>query len=232
MLDASSTGTFQVRIKEFPAFPDIEGKILFIRAVTSQGVQASFTDDCRPLDAVYQLPPEANDNGWYDVTSMIMEANTAIMPRYDKCMFSSDVAMAYRNHLDALPQPLDEAQAVGHICLLGTANNRVLTFSKQAYYVVACDNQGYMLVYSGFCRPLESWEKPNLQQRVLRLSGTARKLYPADAIVRACNDAYSADFNKAQSFATNIKEAASACSTDTDVGSELFSSGIAKLQLF
>lgn len=231
MLKANAVGTFHVRIKEFPAFPDIEGKILYIRDVTPNGLNVSFTDDCRPQDAVYQLPPEANDNGWYDITSMIMEANTAIMPRYDKCAFTNDVAISYRNHLDAVPKPLDENSAVGHICMLGTVGNRTVTFSKQAYYVVACDDQGYLLVYSGFCQPLEEWEKPSLQQRVLRLAGTARKLYPADTIVKACNDAYSEDFDKAQSYATTIREVASACSTDTDVGAEVFSAGISKLRL-
>lgn len=231
MLNIQAAGNFFVRIKEYTPFPDIEGKVVFVRDVSTNGIQFSFTDDCKPSDKVYQLPPDANDNGWYNVTPMIMTANMAILPKYDKCVFTNEVAMSYRNHLDKIPSPVDESQASGGIYLLGSTSNRVVTFSKQAYYIVACDDQGYILAYSGFCQPLEEWEKPNLQQRVLRLVGTGRKLYPASAIVNACNTAYEEDFNQAQTFAHTITETASVCSTDTDIGNEVFSSGLSKLRL-
>ena len=231
MLTTQSAGGFFVRIKEFPEFPEIEGKIMFIRKVGPEGVQVSFTDDCRPSEKVYQLPPTVNDNGWYNVTSMIMMANTVILPKYDRCVFANEVAMSYRNHIDVMPAPLDETRAQGTICMLGSVNNRVISLTKQAYYVVACDDQGYILAYSGFCQPLEEWEKPSLQQRVLRLVGTGRHLYPAEQIVAECNAAYQEDLQVAQNFATNIEETVAASSSDTGVGQEVFAQGIHKLQL-
>lgn len=231
MLSSLDVGSFFVRIKEYMPFPDIEGKVIYLRGVSSDRVEISFTDDCKPMDKVYALPLDVNDNGWYNVTPMIMMANMCILPKYDKCVFDNEVAMNYRNHLDRIPKPVDESQASNGIYLLGSSNNRVISFSKQAYYIVSSDVQGYILAYSGFCQPLEEWEKPKLQQRVLRLVGTSRKLYPAEPIVNACNQAYHADFEQAMSYANTIRDTVAASSVGDNAASEIFTRGINRLKL-
>ena len=231
MLNVNDAGKFYVRIKEFPAFPEIEGQIVMIKEVSDEGIRLNFTDDCRPVGNTYQLPPAANDNGWYDVTQLIMLANSTILPKYSACAFINDVAMNYRNFIDVNVRPIDEQSAAGMLCLLGNVNGKTLTFTKQAYYVVSSDENGYILAYSGFCQPLESWEKPKIQQRVLRLTGTTRKLFPAKTIVDACNAAYYEDFKLANKYTTEISDAACASSAETGVSKEVFTSGVAKMNV-
>lgn len=231
MLTANSVGRFCVRIKELPVFPELEGQIVYIRKCDSTGLQLSLSENCKPMERVYSLPVEAVDNGWYDVTSLIMAANTVILPKYEKCVFTSEVASNYRNFLEIAAQPVDEHRAAGSLCLLGTVSNRSVTYSKQAYYVVASDENGYILTYSGFCQPLESWEKPKIAQRILRLMGTSRRLFLAEPIVSACNRAYAEDFDLATNFAKVIREAVAAASTDGDIGRQLATSGMAHMQL-
>lgn len=231
MLDQTAKGKFFVRIKELPCFPSAEGQVVYIWEVNQSGIQLSMTDDCRPDSKKYQLPPTANDAGWYDVTALIMAANSLILPKYDRCVFSSDIAMNYRNAIVDNAKPIDETEAVGKLCLLGSVNGRSVNFSKQAYYIVNVDNGGYILAYSGFCQPLEEWEKPVMQQRILRLIGTSRRLFLAEPIVSACNAAYEEDSLKANKYAETIRETVSAASTDTDVGSSVFGSQLSKMRL-
>lgn len=231
MLKDTDVNKFFVRIKELNIFPDVEGKVIYIREVTQAGFKLSLTDDCRPLEKVYQLPPEANDSGWYDVTSLIMAANMLILPKYEKCVFDSQVAVEYRNVAVEGLEPLDEAAAVGQLCLLGAVNGRAISFMRQAYYVASVDDNGYILAYSGFCQPLDEWKKPVLKQKILRLVGTNRHLFPAKPIVDACNLAYHEDSDRASHYAAQIKEAAAASSTDTNAGTEVFTSSISRMQL-
>ena len=231
MLNKDAINKFFVRIKELSIFPAIEGKVVYVRAVTQEGIQLSLTDDCCPSAKVYQLPASANDSGWYEVTSLIMAANMLILPKYDKCVFASDVAMSYRNAVVENLAPLDEAAAVGKLCLLGAVNGRTVSFTKQAYYVVSTDVNGYILAYSGFCQPLEKWKRPAQQQRILRLVGTNRHLFPAEVVVNACNKAYREDFERAQQYANAIVEEATAASTETSIGDEVYGGSLARMQL-
>lgn len=231
MLDCSTNGRFFVRIKELSVCPELEGKIVYIRNVTVDGVQLSLTDDCRPQSKTYQLPPESNDTGWYDVTDLVMAANTVILPKYSKCCFVSEVAQSYRNYVECDIIVLDEQQAIGHLCFIGTVTQRSATFSKQAYYIVASDKNGYILAYSGFCRAINEWEKPVFTQKILRLIGTPRKLYKAEPIVEAANVAFESDLASAEIFVQNIKETVAASSAESSVGKTVFSSGLQRLQL-
>lgn len=231
MLNIDSGGKFFVRIKEYPAFPDVEGQIVYIRSVSRDGLEISFTDDCRPMNKVYQLPAVANDNGWYDITSLILKANTVILPKYSKCVFASNIASGYRNFLDKIPAPYEERDSIGRLCFLGTMNGRNVKFSKMAYYIVAIDDNGYILAYAGFCQFLDEWERPQILQRILRIVGTNRKMFPAEFIVNACNKAYEEDTSRAQDYAKTIQDTVAASSVDTDVNSTVYHSGISKLQL-
>ena len=233
MLNVKDKGNFYVRIQEYAPFPEIEGRICLLRDINAEGLIISFmaNEGCIPGDGKFNLPSDVNDNGWYNITNMMLAANVAITPRYDNCVFDNDTALNYRNYLDSVHRPLDDMQAKGKICLLGTPNGRVMSFSKQAYYVIDIDEQGYALVYAGFCQPLEEWEKPKLSLRVLRLVGTGKKFYEAAPIVAACNGAYHEDMGTAQNFVAVVKETASTCSTETNIGEEVFSRGISKLRL-
>lgn len=231
MLNISDVGKFYVRTKELPIFPETEGQIVMIKEVSHNGIRFNFTDDCRPIGSTYQLPPEANDNGWYDITQLILMANSTILPKYSDCVFNNDVAMNYRNFIDINIHPVDERSAEGMLCLLGNTNGKNLTFTKQAYYIVSSDENGYILAYSGFCQPLESWEKPKIQQRVLKLTGTNRKLFSARAVVEACNAAYAEDFELANKYAAEISDAVCASSAEAGVGKNIFNSGIARMSV-
>lgn len=231
MLNVNDVNKFFVRIKEYAPFPNIDGQIIYIREVSSEAVELSFTDDCKPVNKVIKLPANVNDNGWYDVTSLIMKANMSILPKYSKCQFLSDVAASYRNHIDGSLVKLSEEQAKGKICFIGTNNGRGVSLGKQGYFIIDTDSNGYMLAYSGFCGYLEFWEKPTIQQRVLRLTGSNRSLYSAKEIVDTCNQLYEEDLNKSDNYIGEFNNMSSASGSDSSAAREVFDTELYKLRL-
>lgn len=231
MLNTDAAGSYFVRIKDLPIAQEVVGKIVYVNDVSHDGIVLQFTDDCRPLEEKYTLPPQANDNGWYDVTELVLAANSVILPKFNRCKWDSETAVNYRNFVEVQVQPLSEADAVGRLCLLGDIKGQNVTYSRQAYYVAAADSNGYILTYAGFCKPLESWQNPDIKQRVLRLASSTRKLFPAEQIVKACNEACAEDMAVAMDFVSNLLEAASIASTDTSVGETVFTSGLRRMHL-
>ena len=230
MLNLDAVGNFYVRIKECPAFVSVEGKIVYIREVSTEGIQFSFVDNCRPEKEVYALPPEGNDNGWYNITDLIYAANTVILPKYSRCVWESETAMNYRNFITDSMFVVEETDAIGKLCLLGNVKGKTINLLKQVYFVVAVDDNSYMLVYSGFCQPLADWQKPVIQQRVLRIIGTARKLFLAEPIVKACNEAYHEDIEHAEKFITKLREETISSGSESMVGRSSDYSGVHHLK--
>lgn len=233
-MNIDEIGSYQVRVRDCPECSDIEGQIVYIRDVTRDGIVFSMTEDCRPLDQQYKLSSASNDNGWHNITDLVMDANLAIMPKYNSCNFASEVAMEYRNFLD--PEVLTKAQltdeqAVGKLCLLGTISQRKVSLSKQVYYVVAKDKDGYVLGYSGFCKPVTEWEEPCITQRVLKLSGTGKSFFYAMAVVGACNSAFGEDMESASAYAMAIMDTAIPGHSLKDVSSKAFPDTLSKMSL-
>lgn len=215
MLNIDSAGRFFVRTKEFPAFKEIEGQILYIRDVSSGGIRFSFVQDSKPADKEYLLPIEANDDGWHDINGIMAVANTAILPKYSSCQFTSETARSYREHAECQVKSLTEQEAIGQICFVCAPTKDGNKVSKQAYYVIAVDDSGYMITYQGFCQPLKSWEKPRLNQRVLYLGRSGKRLYPAAPIVDWCNAALNEDKQRSENYAKTIYETVAASSADS-----------------
>lgn len=220
MLDTSASGKYFVRVNDLPALPAIQGQIVFMREVSATRIMLSLTNNCQPDTRVVTLPPEANDDGWYNITPLILSANSLILPKYDRCVYRNATALSYRHHLDIAHTPITETQAKHQLCILGKINGRAVSLQKTAYYIADIDSNGYILAYGGFCQPLQPWEKPQIQQRVLRLLGSGRQLFLAKPIVDACNQAYDEDFNRALEFSSAITESVSASSVDAQATSE------------
>ena len=208
MLNIDSIGSFYVRIKELPIMPEIEGKIVYIHGVDSNNISLSAVNNCNPSDDVHDLDAKYNDNGWYDISSLIFKANIAMLPKYSRCVWENESAVNYRNYMIGSFKTVNEDEAVDNLCMIGKQAGKIVNFSKQVYYVVAADNNGYMLAYAGFCKPLNDWQRPNIVLKVLRIIGTARKLYLAKPIVEACNAAYNEDLGLADNYISSIKESA------------------------
>lgn len=195
MLNAKQVNRYFLRVSKMPVRSDIVGQVVYLKGVSQKGIAISLTEDCRPKTEVIRLPASLNDNGWYDVTDLVLDANCSISPRYDLCTFLSDTASLYRHHLDdpSCIRPLTGKSAVGHLCFLGKIKDGQLVFSNTAYFVVSVDTHGFYITYAGFCKPIDNQDTPMLQQKVLRLEGTGQQFYSANEIVNACNSSYSSD---------------------------------------
>ena len=217
MLNIKDVNRYFLRVSKLPDKPDLVGQVIYLRHVAQNGIVVSMTDDCRPLPALIPLPATANDNGWYDATELIMDANCAITPRYDICAFVNDTACQYRNHVDN-PEALrlcEGKTAEGRLCFIGRQNGEQLEFSKTAYFVVSLDERGFYIVYSGFCEPKKKNAPPNIAQRVLRLEGTGQAFFEAEPIVTLCNAAYKGDVVLRDKFVADRQDRVAAASTAT-----------------
>lgn len=217
MLNIKDINRYFLRIAKLPERPNIGGQVVYLRHVSQQGIVVSMTDDCRPAPNMIRLSPASNDNGWYDVTELIMDANCAITPRYDMYSFVDETASQYRNHMEdsKLLHMCDGSQAMGQLCFIGRKNGEGFEFSRTAYFVVSVDDQGFYIVYSGFCEPRKSGRSHEILQRVLRLEGTGQHFYEAEPIVSACNAAYKGDCAMRDKYVANLKDRVAAASTST-----------------
>ena len=221
---------YYLRTHPCPDYPSIEGVAVYMRSFDANEIKFSFTDDCKPLDQVCSISSKWADNGWYDVTDLVLQANMTIPPKYSKCVFDSNVALAYRNYADIDVKPLDDSSAVGRLCVIGNFDGHKLSFSKQAYFIAGIDNNGFIIAYSGFCQPLEEWQKPKIQQKFLRLVGAPRKLFLADNIVETCNGLYAADVAALEQYKVKIEDSVAATSTESSIGRSV-QSGLHDLSL-
>lgn len=231
MLNINARGKFVIRTQNCPEAPNIVGKILFIRDITRDKIVFSLTDDCRPLDQLYQLSAESNDDGWYDITVLIFKANAVIKPKAGKCLYTSDAAQQYRNYLGLNPKPVLLPQAVGKICILGENTGHGVSFLKQGYYIAAYDDNGYILAYAGYCQPSSNYDTPAIQQRVLNLNNTNRKLYLASDVVGPCNAALEEDTAKSAEYSRKMEEITNMDLANSNVSADLFGSQLNKLSL-
>lgn len=217
MLNVKDVNRYILRVSKLPEHPELVGQVVYLRHVAPNGVVVSMTDDCRPEATLIPLPATANDDGWYDVTELILDANSAITPRYDACMFLNDTACQYRNHVDdpSALHPCEGEKALGRLCFIGRQNGDHLEFSKTAYFVVSKDDRGFYIVYSGFCEPKKHHMPANITQRVLRLNGTGQRFFAAEPIVSTCNAAYEGDLALRDKYVSDMQDRVAASSTAT-----------------
>lgn len=217
MLNVKDVNRYFLRTTKLAERPDLVGQVVYLRHVSQTGIVLSTTDDCRPNPGLISLSANANDSGWYDATELILAANSAITPRYDMCAFVNDVASQYRNHItDTSALIVCEGQkAMGRLCFIGRRNNNQLEFSRTAYFVVALDDHGFYIVYSGFCEPREKKSAPNITQRVLRLEGTGQEFFAAEPIVTLCNELYNKDVDARDKYTTDMQERVATSATAT-----------------
>ena len=216
-----SAGMFVVRTKELSWLRVLSGEICYIESVEPGVIRLRVTQDCVPKGDIYEIPQQADDDGWYDVSELVMDANACIVPSSGTCAFPTPVASTYRNYLglgDSVPE-LTVEEAVGRVCLLGerSQNGDSVAFTKQGFYVVSCDENGYAIVYQGYCDYCPPDEKRMLSLRILNLSGTRRAFYPADEIVSACIQAFDEDCGRASDYTQQYIEDTIVSSTDSSL---------------
>lgn len=217
MLNVKDVNRYFLRTTKLAERPELVGQVIYLRHVAASGIVISTTDDCRPNPALISLSANANDNGWYDATELILAANAAITPRYDMCAFVNEVASQYRNHIEEVTalNVCDGKKAMGRLCFIGRQNQSQWEFSKTAYFVVSLDDRGFYIVYSGFCEPKKKQAPPNIIQRVLRLEGTGQKFFAAEPIVTLCNELYNKDVALRDNYMADMKERVATSSTTT-----------------
>lgn len=210
-------GMYVVRTKELAWLRVLSGAICYVDGVAPNEIRVRVTDDCVPKGAVYYVPAQADDDYWYDVSELVMAANSCITPASHTDAFSSAVAANYRNFLGLgdVISPLSLDQAEGRICMLGEQTNSGVVFAKTGFFVVAHDDSGYVIAYQGFCDFKEDDEPRVLNLKVLNLNGTKRAFYPARDIVSACTAAYEEDCEKADEYVRQIREDTIVSSADS-----------------
>lgn len=211
------TGMYVVRTRDLSWARVLSGNICYVDGVTGEELHLHITEDCVPKGSALAVPKEADDGHWYDVSELVMQANSCITPSLSECVFTSAVAPNYRNFLGLGSQvpPYALEDSVGHICLIGEHVSNNVIFAKNGYFVVGCDSNGYVIVYQGYCDFLEDDEPRKLNLRVLNLRGTARDFYPAEPIVSACCAAYAEDCALADQYRQDIREDTIVSSTDS-----------------
>lgn len=220
MLNIKDANRYFLRLLALPAAPELAGQVIYLRRVSQDGIILSKTEDCRPMPEVLTLGPNANDDGWYDVTELMLAANCAITPRYDLCIFDCDTSKQYRNHVDdsTVIKVYDSRQAVGKLCFLGRKTQQGIELSATAHFVVATDERGFSVTYSGFCNP-KSKKRGNhhrLTQRVLRLEGSGQFFVDAFSVVTFCNQSHAGDLQRKDQYIQAIKDkVATSASTTT-----------------
>lgn len=219
MLNINDINRYFLRLTALPEVPELAGQVVYLRRVSQEGMFISTTDDCRPVPELLKLSAKSNDDGWYDVTELMLAANCAITPRYDLCVFDNDTAKQYRNHVDAEDtiKVYDSRQAVGKLCFLGRKTAQGVELSTTAHFIVATDDRGFSVTYSGFCnpKPKKRGTKHRLTQRVLRLEGTGQFFVDATSIVRFCNSSYNTDLERKEQFLCAIEDKVATSSLGT-----------------
>lgn len=215
-------GMYVVRTRELSWARVLSGAICLVHGVEKDGsLHVQLTDDCVPKGGILAVGPQADDGAWYDVSMLVLDANSAIAPKSNKCAYKSAVECNYRNFLglkDLKPMTTEEAE--GSICLIGerTKTGHVV-FSKTGYYVISVDVNGYAIVYQGFCTYVDEYSSRKLQLRVMNLDGTDRAFYDASAIVDACHSAYEEDCKLASKYREVIRMEVASSSNEFNGGS-------------
>ena len=207
-------GTYVVRTRELDWAKVLTGAICFIKQVEHNGIQLQITEDCVPVGKTYAVPNLGDDGMWHDVTELVLEANSAILPHTSSVAFTSPVAASYRNFLGLNNLEMYEGEAAeGNICMLGEKNAQGnLIFSKTGYYVVAYKD-GYYIAYQGFCDYAGEGEQKKPTLRVLSLGGN-RKFYHAYDIVKACEVAFNEDVSLSEEYTRRVETATVAAASD------------------
>lgn len=219
MLNIDEINRYFLRLLPLPEAPKLSGKVIYLRRVAQEGLILSETEDCRPLPDLIRLSAKSNDDGWYDVTELMLAANCAITPRYDLCVFDNDTSKQYRNHVDeqGVIKVYDSRQAVGKLCFLGRQAQVGTELSATAHFVVATDERGFSVTYSGFCNPKgkkRTMSHP-LTQQILRLEGSGKFFVDAHSVVQHCNASYSTDVERKEQFVNAIMDRVATSSTTT-----------------
>lgn len=225
-------GMHVVRTRELSWARTLSGVVCLVCNTQQGKIHIQMTKDCIPVGNVLAVPADADDGYWYDVSELIMDANSAILPASNADSYSCSVEANYRNFVgcDGL-KPFVGNEAVGQLCLIGERqkSGRV-AFSKMGYYVVGVDVNGYAAVYQGFCEYLEPTVPRNLSLRILNLSNTERAFYPAAEVVNACHTAFAEDCNLATSFREEIKRSTDGSAMISGV-CEMYGIGVSKMDL-
>lgn len=212
-----SSGMYIVRTKELPWLRVLSGVVCYVDSVDQGELHLHVTEDCVPKGNGYVVPVQADDGEWYDVSELMMDANSCIPPSTANAEFTSAVAMNYRNFLGLgdVVKPYSVDQAVGKICLLGESTPHGTIFGKTGFYVVSCDRNGYIAAYQGFSEYKDPGDQRALTLKILNLNGTKRAFYCAQAIVDECAAAYEADCNAADVYSQQIQEETIVSSTES-----------------
>ncbi len=220
-------GFYVVRTRELSWARALSGAICHIASASPEQVILQLTEDCVPKGKKLSFGADANDGCWRNVTDLVLDANSVILPPDNMCSFNSPVSANYRNFLGLnRMQPLDGDNAVGEICLLGEQSSNGLVFGKSGYFVAA-HSDGWYIAYQGFCDYTPEGEQRTHGLRVLMLGGN-RKFYPAKGIVDACSNAYMEDLQAATSYTQRISERTADTAVDSHPLSHL---GVSRLDL-
>lgn len=207
-------GMYVVRTRDLTWAYALSGEILYVQDVKSSDIYLRITDQCVPVGKTYVLPAAGDDNNWYDVTELVMDANSCIPPAPAEYAYSSDVAVSYRNSLGLQESLKPTLNPEGQVCVIGAINNGQISFGRYGYYVIACDSNGYMIVYSGYCSAKDSVSEQK-KLTILNLLGTNRVLYPAKEIVTKSNMAYNEDVTMAAHYVSELAEDTLAASSES-----------------
>lgn len=224
-----SPGMFIVRTRSLPWLRVLSGEICYIEASNAEEIHVRVTRDCVPSGDVYAVPQQADDDGWYDVSDLVLDANACIRPSGSDVKFPAPVAANYRNFLGLgnTVEPLSNREAIGRVCLLGEGNGASVAFAKSGVFVVSADDNGFVIGYQGYC---EHSNSENVSLRILNLTGTNRRFYPASDIVNACSVAYSEDCMLAEKYTRNLIDEAIISSSDSSIAASRSRVGNIKLE--
>lgn len=227
--ESISVGMFIVRTRALPWLRVLSGEICYVEAVSGSELHLRITKDCVPSGDVYAVPQQADDDGWYDVSDLVLDANACIRPSGNDVEFPAPVASNYRNFLGLgnSVKPLSNQEAVGKVCLLGEGTGSNIAFAKSGVYVVSADDNGFVIGYQGYC---DSSVRDNVSLRILNLMGTNRKFYPAGDIVNACAVAYREDCMLADKYTRNLLDASVVSSSDSSISAGRSRVGNMKLE--
>lgn len=223
-----SRGTFIYRIRNAAALAGVWGKILCVEGFSADGLIVRKTNNCVAVDDPIVIPAQFDDGNWYDVSTLVYQANAAVYPPTDRGTFLSGVAQNYRNFLNLdYIQPMSLDEAIGHVCFIGAVKEGRLLFTRTACYVVDYDNSGWVAVYNGYGAPVgDNTEVVPPELCMYYFGGGTRQFYPADEIINACNDAFEEDVGRAADFSIKINQNIVASSNEaTAVRGEIASIG-------
>lgn len=223
-----TTDMYVIRTKEISWAKVLSGRIWYVRDVKPKSIVLQATEDCVPKGEMFSLDLNGDDGNWRDVTVLVLEANSAVLPPDNETTYSNDTASSYRNYLglDNL-KPYVGAEAENKLCFLGEVGpDGTIKFSKQGYFVVAYDS-GCYIAYQGFCSFVAVDECRKISLGVYVLPSN-RAFYPAAEVISACEKAFSEDIAIMTHYTSNIMDSAVADASELSV---FDGTGIQRLKL-